>query len=124
LHGLVGIANEYCGIRCALVWGTCLSSSVTYRSQLTRAWFVPQHCRNLAPEYEKAAKSFNGLVPLYAVDCDAEANKPLCGQQVRVVAFTTVLANVRCILGRARVSHCESERKGRDLHFREIRGRQ
>ena len=42
----------------------------------------PQHCRDLAPEYEKTAKSFNSLVPLYAVDCDAEANKPLCGQQV------------------------------------------
>lgn len=47
------------------------------------------HCRNLAPEYEKAAKLFNGLVPLYAVDCDAEANKPLCGQQ-GVQGFPTV----------------------------------
>jgi len=47
------------------------------------------HCKNLVPEYEKAAKSFNSLVPLYAVDCDAEANKPLCGQQ-GVQGFPTV----------------------------------
>jgi len=47
------------------------------------------HCRNLAPEYEKAAKSFKSLVPLYAVDCDAEENKPLCGQQ-GVQGFPTV----------------------------------
>jgi len=47
------------------------------------------HCRNLAPEYEKAAKSFNSLVPLYAIDCDAEENKPLCGQQ-GVQGFPTV----------------------------------
>jgi len=43
---------------------------------------LQQHCKNLAPEYEKVAKSFNNLVPLYAMDCDAEANKALCGQQV------------------------------------------
>jgi len=47
------------------------------------------HCKSLAPEYEKAAKSFNSLVPLYAIDCDAEANKPLCGQQ-GVKGFPTV----------------------------------
>jgi len=47
------------------------------------------HCKNLAPEYEKTAKSFNSLVPLYAIDCDAEENKPLCGQQ-GVQGFPTV----------------------------------
>ncbi|KAF9779247.1 thioredoxin-like protein [Thelephora terrestris] len=47
------------------------------------------HCRNLAPEYEKTAKSFNGLVPLYAIDCDAQANKQFCGQQ-GVQGFPTV----------------------------------
>jgi len=47
------------------------------------------HCKNLVPEYEKAAKSFNGLVQFYAVDCDAEENKLLCGQQ-GVQGFPTV----------------------------------
>ena len=65
----------WCGVRLT-------SSQLRSRKILIRRDF--QHCKNLAPEYEKAAKSFNSLVPLYAVDCDAEANKPLCGQQVGV----------------------------------------
>ncbi|KAK1569792.1 uncharacterized protein LY79DRAFT_67494 [Colletotrichum navitas] len=38
------------------------------------------HCQNLKPAYEKAAKNLNGLAKVAAVDCDEEANKPLCGQ--------------------------------------------
>jgi len=38
------------------------------------------HCRNLAPEYQKAAKALKGSVGIGAVDCDQETNKPLCGQ--------------------------------------------
>lgn len=38
------------------------------------------HCRNLAPEYQKAAKALKGAVNVGAVDCDQESNKPLCGQ--------------------------------------------
>ena len=65
----------WCGVRVSL--------SLNPRRRLTMSMISnKQHCRNLAPEYEKVAKSFNNLVPLYAVDCDAEANKPLCGQQV------------------------------------------
>jgi protein disulfide-isomerase A6 len=40
----------------------------------------------MAPEYSKAAKGLDPLIPLYAVDCDVEANKPLCGAQVRAFA--------------------------------------
>jgi protein disulfide-isomerase A6 len=39
------------------------------------------HCKNLSPEYSKAAKRLEPLVPLYAVDCDAEPNKRLCAEQ-------------------------------------------
>ncbi|KAK2039451.1 thioredoxin-domain-containing protein [Colletotrichum somersetense] len=38
------------------------------------------HCKNLQPAYEKAAKNLKGLAKVAAVDCDEDANKPLCGQ--------------------------------------------
>ncbi|KAG6827186.1 hypothetical protein H0H92_012851 [Tricholoma furcatifolium] len=47
------------------------------------------HCQRLAPEYSKAAKALHPLVPVYAVDCDAEENKRLCGEQ-GVKGFPTV----------------------------------
>ncbi|ORY49995.1 thioredoxin-domain-containing protein [Rhizoclosmatium globosum] len=47
------------------------------------------HCKNLAPEYKKAADSLKGLAKLVAVDCDAESNKPLCGQY-QVQGFPTL----------------------------------
>ena len=36
----------------------------------------------MTPEYSKAAKSLAPLVPFYAVDCDEQKNKQLCGEQV------------------------------------------
>ncbi|KAG5634978.1 hypothetical protein H0H81_000156 [Sphagnurus paluster] len=47
------------------------------------------HCKNLAPEYHKVAKSFHPLLPVYAVDCDANENKRLCGEE-GVKGFPTV----------------------------------
>jgi len=47
------------------------------------------HCQRMVPEYSKAALSLHPLVPLYAVDCDAESNKRLCGEQ-GVQGFPTV----------------------------------
>jgi protein disulfide-isomerase A6 len=38
------------------------------------------HCKNLKPAYEKAAKSLDGLAKVAAVNCDDDANKPLCGK--------------------------------------------
>ena len=35
------------------------------------------HCKQLAPEYEKAATNLKGIVKVGAVDCDVE--KELCG---------------------------------------------
>ena len=79
------VANERRRVRCALVWGMSYALLISFKDVPRPTHHDPQHCRNLAPEYEKTAKSFNGLVPLYAIDCDADANKQLCGQQVRVV---------------------------------------
>lgn len=47
------------------------------------------HCQRLVPEYMKAAKSLDPMIPLYAVDCDDEANKRLCSEQ-GVQGFPTV----------------------------------
>ena len=47
------------------------------------------HCQRLVPEYSKAATGLHPMVPLYAVDCDAEENKRLCGEQ-GVRGFPTI----------------------------------
>ncbi|KAI3631222.1 hypothetical protein MIR68_010712 [Amoeboaphelidium protococcarum] len=38
------------------------------------------HCQRLAPEYKKAAGNLKGIVHFGAIDCDQDANKPLCGR--------------------------------------------
>ena len=45
------------------------------------------HCKNLAPEYQKAAKALAGIVNVGAVDCDE--HKSLCGQY-QVQGFPTI----------------------------------
>lgn len=45
----------------------------------------------MAPEYSRAAKSLSPLIPLYAVDCDAQENKQLCSEQVRTLANYVIL---------------------------------
>ncbi|ORY55914.1 uncharacterized protein BCR38DRAFT_315530, partial [Pseudomassariella vexata] len=47
------------------------------------------HCQNLKPAYEKAAKNLDGLAQVAAVNCDEDANKPLCGQ-FGVQGFPTI----------------------------------
>ncbi|PWZ03472.1 thioredoxin-domain-containing protein [Testicularia cyperi] len=37
------------------------------------------HCQRLVPDYTKVAAQLDGVVKLAAIDCDQEANKPLCG---------------------------------------------
>ncbi|GAA5874584.1 hypothetical protein JCM3774_004653 [Rhodotorula dairenensis] len=51
--------------------------------KLTVAAFVAPwcgYCKKLAPDYDKVADSLKGLVNIVSVDCDADANKPLCGE--------------------------------------------
>ncbi len=45
------------------------------------------HCKNLAPEYQKAAKALKGFVGVGGVDCDE--HKSLCGQY-GVQGFPTI----------------------------------
>ncbi|GAA5982103.1 hypothetical protein JCM10908_004743 [Rhodotorula pacifica] len=51
--------------------------------KLTVAAFVAPwcgYCKKLAPDYDKVADSLKGLVNIVSVDCDTDANKPLCGE--------------------------------------------
>jgi protein disulfide-isomerase A6 len=43
----------------------------------------------LAPEWKKAANNLKGLVTVAAINCDEEANRPLCGQY-DVKGFPTI----------------------------------
>jgi hypothetical protein len=57
---------------------------------------VYQHCQRMAPEYSKAAENLSPLIPFYAVDCDAELNKRLCAEQVRIAfRFDAVVSDTR-----------------------------
>ena len=47
------------------------------------------HCKNLKPEYEKAAKGLKDLAQVVAVNCDDEVNKAFCGS-MGVQGFPTL----------------------------------
>jgi thiol-disulfide isomerase/thioredoxin len=47
------------------------------------------HCKQLAPEFVRAANKLKGLAKAVAVDCDAEMNKPLCAEY-KVQGFPTL----------------------------------
>lgn len=59
------------------------------------------HCKTLGPEFSAAAASLSPLIPFYAIDCDAAANKPLCGEY-GVQGFPTIKALSRAGKGAAR----------------------
>ncbi|KAA1094631.1 hypothetical protein PGT21_027165 [Puccinia graminis f. sp. tritici] len=50
------------------------------------AFYAPWcgHCRNLVPEYQKAASNVKDLVTFVAVDCDAAENKAACSTDYQV----------------------------------------
>lgn len=52
-----------------------------------------RYCRDLTPEFSKAAESLAPLIPFYNVDCDAEENRPLCGRY-GVKGFPTIKVRV------------------------------
>ncbi|KNZ52097.1 hypothetical protein VP01_369g5 [Puccinia sorghi] len=56
------------------------------------AFYAPWcgHCRNLVPEYEKAASNVKDLVTFVAVDCDAAENKAACNTDYQVRGFPTL----------------------------------
>ncbi|GAA5968707.1 hypothetical protein JCM11641_000703 [Rhodosporidiobolus odoratus] len=66
--------------------------SVHTSDKLTLAAFVAPwcgYCKKLAPEYDKVSDSLKGLVNVVSVDCDADENKPLCGE-MGIQGFPTI----------------------------------
>ncbi|GEM07541.1 hypothetical protein Rt10032_c03g1558 [Rhodotorula toruloides] len=47
------------------------------------------YCKKLAPEYDRVADSLKGIINVVSVDCDADENKPLCGE-MGIQGFPTI----------------------------------
>ncbi|GES95003.1 disulfide isomerase [Rhizophagus clarus] len=47
------------------------------------------HCKNLAPEYKKAAENLKGLVKVAAIDCDDTSNRNVCSTY-EIKGFPTI----------------------------------
>lgn len=56
------------------------------------AFYAPWcgHCRNLVPEFQKAATNVKNLVTFAAVDCDAAENKAACATDYQVKGYPTI----------------------------------
>ncbi|KAJ1865233.1 hypothetical protein LPJ73_000073 [Coemansia sp. RSA 2703] len=70
------------------------------------------HCKNLEPEYERAAKKAQGVAKFYAVNCDEDKNRGLCAQY-NVQGFPTlkVFTEKRTKRGNRRSVDYQGERK-------------
>jgi protein disulfide-isomerase A6 len=78
------LGNKRCRVCRAMVW--CTSPDILRYQDIAEHTCALQHCQRMAPEYSKAALSLHPLIPFYAVDCDAESNKRLCGGQVSTLS--------------------------------------
>ena len=75
-------AHERRRVRRTVVRGESLYVPSPGPSSIQNLVLLPQHCKQMAPEYSKAAGNLSPLVPFYAVDCDADSNRQLCASQV------------------------------------------
>ena len=78
-----------------------------------------QHCQRMVPEYSKAAQSLHPLIPAYAVDCDNDANKRLCADQVSMLSVLHCLKMLNILVACARLPYSKSvsSRKPRGVWF-------
>lgn len=69
--------------------GVILATDATFNALVLQSnrpsiveFFAPWcgHCKNLAPEYKKAAAATKGMVNIVAIDCDDASNRPLCSR--------------------------------------------
>ncbi|CAE6420020.1 unnamed protein product [Rhizoctonia solani] len=71
----------------AAEWKQAMNEEITAITAFVAPWCG--YCQRLTPEYSKAAESLAGIIPFYAIDCDAQENKQLCGEQ-GVKGFPTI----------------------------------
>jgi hypothetical protein len=79
-----------------MVW--CKSPETLAYQDIAEHTCVLQHCQRMAPEYSKAALSLHPLIPFYAVDCDVESNKGLCGGQVSALSCWSTIPSFNALL--------------------------
>ncbi|KAJ2704739.1 hypothetical protein FB645_003020 [Coemansia sp. IMI 203386] len=74
------------------------------------------HCKNLEPEYERAAKKSQAFAKFYAVNCDEDKNRGLCSQ-FNVQGFPTlkVFTEKRTKRGSRRAVDYQGERKASSM---------
>uniref|UniRef100_A0A060T217 ARAD1C25542p n=1 Tax=Blastobotrys adeninivorans TaxID=409370 RepID=A0A060T217_BLAAD len=68
------------------------------------------HCRNLAPEYIKAAKKTHDVVKFAAIDCNEDANKKRC-QKYGINSFPTIKV-FRRVDGKTQIEDYNGPRTG------------
>ncbi|KAI5786356.1 hypothetical protein DFH27DRAFT_575162 [Peziza echinospora] len=73
------------------------------------------HCKNLAPNYEKAATSLKGLARAVAVDCDDDINKSFCNS-AGVTGFPTLkIYRPSAKKGKPSITDYNGQRSARDI---------
>lgn len=63
-----------------MVWVRAFIPLLSYPSNAINLTWNYSHCKNLKPQYEKAATSLQGLAKVAAVNCDEDVNKQFCGK--------------------------------------------
>ncbi len=83
--------NDLARADCSRLSSMNIPNHITLNAKPQSRFYAPWcgHCQNLKPAYEKAAKNLAGLAKVAAVNCDEEANKPLCGE-MGVQGFPTL----------------------------------
>eukprot|EP00158_Paraphelidium_tribonemae_P003824 Partr_v1_DN26398_c0_g1_i1_m43241 putative NA len=92
---------------------TILSSPQIWIVEFYAPWCG--HCQKLAPEYLKAAAHLRGYAKVGAIDCNEDANKPLCGRY-NVQGFPTIKAFSALKTGKEKLGvDYQGQRTGADI---------
>ncbi|KAK9464276.1 thioredoxin-like protein [Lipomyces arxii] len=74
------------------------------------------HCKNLRPQYVKAAQNLNGIAKVAAVRCDDKANEPLCSKyQVKGYPTLKIFRPNPKTPGKPMMENYQGERKAKSI---------